>query len=309
MAFTYGSTSNGATRDRKNSNGARFLSFSSFFLIASGSVRICSRSSSAGGSWATARPARNKTEHYRREKGDPGSLRQCDRLHGVPPSTPAAGARWLRRPHRPRTPTPKRINPSGPTSVTPREPAPKGSRRNRAVALRGAILQRAVRPRQNSRPTRALDIDSRVRRERPFQSIDRRPARRGGHDPHRAGREPARARSIAARPGRSTRKPGKARDHTPGRAGRGRDSHPDGRQRRSRRRDRLRPRSTRASPRTLGLGACRRRSFTSVKAKAGTASAARATGMTARHDARAVKGPLQRCVRSERTPMTTASIA
>src|SRR5208337_2783695 len=51
-----GSTSNGATCDRKNSNGARDLSFSSFFLSASGSLRICSRSSSTDESWARADP-------------------------------------------------------------------------------------------------------------------------------------------------------------------------------------------------------------------------------------------------------------
>src|SRR5271157_1791167 len=51
-----GSTSNGATCDRKNSNGARDLSFSSFFLSASGSLRICSRSSSDDESWARADP-------------------------------------------------------------------------------------------------------------------------------------------------------------------------------------------------------------------------------------------------------------
>src|SRR5208282_1928885 len=51
-----GSTSNGATCDRKNSNGARDLSFSSFFLSTSGPLRICSRPSSDDESWATADP-------------------------------------------------------------------------------------------------------------------------------------------------------------------------------------------------------------------------------------------------------------
>ena len=54
MRLHSGRTSNGATCDRKNSNGGRGFSFSSFFLSASGSLRIWSRSSSVDESWAKA---------------------------------------------------------------------------------------------------------------------------------------------------------------------------------------------------------------------------------------------------------------
>ena len=120
-------------------------------------------------------------------------------------------------------------------------------------------------------------------------------------------RGPARARSIVARPGRSTQKRGKATDHKPGRAGRGDDSHPEDRRRRSRPTDAaraLRPELTRRRS-TWRLP---RRSFTSVKAKTGTASAARAAGNKDRRDVAPSKARASaRPVKAQ--AMTTASIA
>ncbi len=77
-ALTNGSTSNGATCDLKNSKGRRFFLSSAFFLIASGSVRIRSRSSSWVVSCARAGSAANSTSpatstanrHLERQPGE-----------------------------------------------------------------------------------------------------------------------------------------------------------------------------------------------------------------------------------------------
>ena len=195
-------------------------------------------------------------------------------------------------------PNPKteRFRSSGPTSVTPGKLNRKG--RGFAIgwprAFRRRDLLRPMRfagPRQN-RGQRVWTGCSRG----PEAFVSVRRSRHGARSWRRRApgpsKEPSRARSIVARPNRSTRKRGKARDRRPGRAARGRGSHPGGRRRRS-------PWTVAARSRAAEPGrrrrprACRRTCVASVKANAGTASAASAAGKRGRHDDRAVKGSRQ----------------
>ena len=193
--------SNGATCDRKNSNGGRFFFSSSFFLIASGSVRIRSRSSScvvscAGRNGPRPGPAPRRGQAIRHRRG-----RRCARFTaGRPPPRAVAptdrggpfGAVMSIRPSSPDDCNTCRIRPEGSAAAR--------SRRAPSIAQPDPIRHGRRAPAWISAPSirggggRSTSLRS---RGLPSRGDDRahRPAIQRPAEPHASGARPARCDS------------------------------------------------------------------------------------------------------------------